>query len=119
MVRFLTCRLCSNDGGFSRHGLKAAGDGVRRGSIVTNTDTVVRYGNGPTYEFESDDWLWSVSGVQKQQETSRHLNRLDVLKELFNVFINRAVGLRLMFGCCVRLILRVRLLRALLIPRCL
>jgi len=75
----------------SRHGLKAAGDGVERGTIVKNDHTLNFYGNGIICEFKSYFWTWTVSGVPKERETSRYLNRLDVLKELFNVFINRAV----------------------------
>ena len=93
-------RLCFSDGVLFRHGLKEAGDGVMRGTIVKNTDTLTSFGyNSPTYEFDCDTWTWREGGVQREQETSRHLNRLDVLKELFNVFINRAVGLYLVFGC--------------------
>jgi hypothetical protein len=78
----------------SRHGLKAAGDGVRRGNVVKNEHNLKYYGYGATYEFDMCDWTWRTSGVQKERETSRYLSRLDVLKELFNVFLNRAVGLR-------------------------
>jgi len=75
-----------------RHDLEPAGDGVRSGSIVKNHHTLATYGFETTYEFECQDWTWSIGGVQKQRETTQYLSRLDVLKELFNVFINRAVG---------------------------
>jgi hypothetical protein len=87
-----------HDGVLSRHGLKDSGDGVRRGSTVKNINTLSSFGYNTTYEFECEDWTWRVGGVQKERETSRYLNRLDILKELFNVFINRAVGPRLLFG---------------------
>ncbi len=61
--------------------------------MVKNTSTLTDYDYSTTYEFECDSWTWRVGGVQREQETSRYLNRLDVLKELFTVFINRAVGL--------------------------
>ena len=75
-----------------RHNLKPAGDGVRRGTIVKPEHSLIYYGFGPTYEFEVLLWTWRTGGVHKGLETSRYLNRLDVLKELFNVFINRAVS---------------------------
>jgi hypothetical protein len=78
----------------SRHGLKAAGDGVRRGTIVKNEHNLRSYGYGATHEFDLCHWVWRTSGAQKEREMSRYLNRLDVLKELFNVFLNRAVSLR-------------------------
>jgi len=92
--------LCLGDRSLSRYGLKAAGDGVMRGTLVKNTTTLTSYGySAATYEFDCDTWSWQVGGVQREKETSRYLNRLDVLKELFNVFINRAVSLCFVFGC--------------------
>ncbi len=94
MVRFpYVSRLCWSDGVLSRHGLKPAGDGVMRGTAVKNKNTLTSYGCSSTYEFDCGTWTWRVGGVQREQETSRYLNRLDVLKALFNVFIDRAVGL--------------------------
>ena len=93
--------LCWSDGVLSRHGLRAVGDGVMRGTIVKNTTTLTFYGYSDAYEFDCDTWTWRVGGVQRQQETSRYLNRLVLLKELFNVFINRAVGLCLVFDCAL------------------
>ena len=75
-----------------RHGLKDAGDGVRRGTVLNNEDTLTP---GPIVELENLAWSWTAGGVNKERDKSRYLNRLDVQKELFNVFINRAVGLRL------------------------
>jgi hypothetical protein len=83
----------------SRHGLKDTGDGVMRGKALKNIHTLTYYGYGPTYEFDCETWTWDVGGEQREKEASRYLNRLDVLKELFNVFINRAVGLCLLFAC--------------------
>ena len=102
MVRFLSAScLCLSDEVLSRHGLKEVGDGVRRGTAVKNTHTLAHYGYSPTYEFECGIWTWHVGGKQREKEASRYLNRLDVLKELFNVFINRAVGLCLLFACAL------------------
>ena len=64
---------------------------------MKNEHTLNMCGHCNTYEFETHDLTWRVCGVQKERETSRYLNRLDVLKELFNVFLNRAVGLCLIF----------------------
>ncbi len=72
-----------------------------RGTIVKNTKTLTCYGFSATYEFDCETWTWRVGGEQRERETSRYLNRLDVLKELFNVFINRAVCLCLVFGCAL------------------
>jgi hypothetical protein len=85
--------LCLSDGVLCRHELWDAGDGVRRGTTAKNTDTLKSYSHG-TYRFESYEWTWCEGGgAQKEQETSKYLDRLTVLKELFNVFINRAVSL--------------------------
>ena len=91
-----------------------------RGTIVKNANSLTSYGYSfAPYEFDCDTWTWHVGGVQREKETSRYLNRLDVLKELFNVFINRAVGLCSVFGCALQLNFRTCLLRALSIPQCL
>jgi len=68
---------------------------------VENEKALTFYGYGDAYEFDCAPWTWRICGVKRQQETSRYLNRLDLLKELFNVFINRAVGLCLVFGCAL------------------
>jgi hypothetical protein len=87
------CVWYLSDGVLSRYGLESAGDGVMRGRIVKNRKTLSSFGQFcSTYEFDCDTWSWGVGGVQRVQETSRYLDRLDVQKELFNVFINRAVG---------------------------
>jgi len=72
-----------------------------RGRALKNTHTLAYCGHSPTYKFDCDTWTWHVGGEQKEKEASRYLNRLDVLKELFNVFINRAVGLCLVFPCAL------------------
>jgi hypothetical protein len=74
-----------------RHGLKDAGDGVRRGTALINEHALNVYAPGPVIELEKFAWAWSTGGVNKEQDKSRYLNRLDIQKELFNVFINRAV----------------------------
>ena len=68
---------------------------------VKSTHTLAYYGHSPTYKFDCDTWTWDEGGEQRENKTSRYLNRLDVLKELFNVFINRAVGLCLVFACAL------------------
>jgi hypothetical protein len=62
---------------------------------VTNEHTLDVYATGSVIELENLAWSWSVVGANEERVKSRYLNRLDVQKELFNVFINRAVG----FGC--------------------
>jgi hypothetical protein len=78
-----------------RHGLKDAGDGFRRGTVLNDENTLDAIAPGPIVELENLAWLWTAGGVNKKRDKSRYLNRLDVQKELFNVFINRAVGFRL------------------------
>ena len=102
MVRFPSASCsCLSDEVLSRHGLKDSGDNVLRGTALTNTHTLAYCGYSPTYEFDCDTWTWHVGGEQSETKASRYLNRLDVLKELFNVFINRAVGLCLVFACAL------------------
>ena len=70
-----------------------------RGIIVKSANTLTDYGYGSPFEFVCNTWNWQ-SGVQREQkDTSRYLDRLTILKELFNMFINRAVGLHLVFDC--------------------
>jgi hypothetical protein len=102
VVRFPSASCsCSSDEVLSRHGLKAIGDGVLGGKALKNTHKLAYCGHIPTYEFDCYTWTWHVGGEQSEKEASRYLNRLDVLKELFNVFINRAVGLCLVFACAL------------------
>lgn len=102
MVRFPSASfLCLSDEVLSRHGLKEIGDGFIEGKTLENTHTLADYGHSFTYKFDCDTWTWHTGGKQRERETSRYLNRLDVLKELFNVFINRAVGLCLVFACAL------------------
>jgi len=77
-----------------RHGLKKAGDGVRRGTVVDSSSSIrdfSSWGNSPVVSFECGPWRWHSHGAQKQREDSRSLTRLHLLKELFNIFLNRAV----------------------------
>ncbi|TFK70123.1 hypothetical protein BDN72DRAFT_896704 [Pluteus cervinus] len=55
------------------HGLTPIGDGVRRGATL-----------------ECSPWSYRMSGAVGRREDSRHLSRLHLMSELFNVFINRA-----------------------------
>jgi len=92
---------CLSDEALSRHGLKESGDGVLRGTAMKNTHSLAYCGYSPTHKFDCDTWRWHVGGERREKAASRYLNRLDVLKELFNVFINRAVGLCLVFACAL------------------
>ncbi|KAJ7735835.1 hypothetical protein DFH07DRAFT_967025 [Mycena maculata] len=73
------------------HGLQESGDGVRRGQIAEIDVPLSRYALGSdTITFDEAAWRWLSTGAQKTREDSRHLSRLDLLKELFTVFLNRA-----------------------------
>ncbi|KAJ7739067.1 hypothetical protein DFH07DRAFT_840632 [Mycena maculata] len=72
------------------HGLKDCGDGVRRGSPL-NPDEPIRdrADSSNLIALECKPWMPS-SGPTRARDESRHLTRLHLLKELFNVFLNRA-----------------------------
>jgi hypothetical protein len=72
-----------------RHGLRQTGDGNQVGNIVDNGHTIFRYASA---DFECLPWSWQSVGAHRERESSRYLSRLDLLKELFNVFLNRAVS---------------------------
>ena len=72
-----------------RHGLRQTGDGRRVGTIVNNGHTISRYTSA---DFQCLPWSWQPVGAHRERESSRNLSRLDLLKELFNVFLNRAVS---------------------------
>lgn len=82
-----------------RHGLKDYGDGMRRGQpIETDRDlNSLVYSGGqlvaPPISLEILPFFGIVpQGARKTREQSKHLSRLQLLKELFNVFLNRAVS---------------------------
>ncbi|KAJ7155126.1 hypothetical protein C8R46DRAFT_436742 [Mycena filopes] len=76
------------------HGLKNAGDGLSRGQPV-DTDKALwneaRVSSTSSLELERR-WTGRVTlqGARQTREASRTLTRLHLLKELFNVFLNRA-----------------------------
>jgi hypothetical protein len=72
-----------------RHGLRQTGDGKWVGTIVDNGHTISRHASA---DFECRPWNWQLVEAHRQRESSRYLSRLDLLKELFNVFLNRAVS---------------------------
>jgi hypothetical protein len=106
-----------------RFGLRAVGDGVKHGTSMSMYDSLntcihwhVSTGM-PIIILESYPWRWYlVKGSVSTKIKSRQLTRLDLLKELFNVYVNRLVsGLYyLIFRNCLGLTL---LHRAPLIPR--
>jgi hypothetical protein len=71
-----------------RHGLRQTGDGKRVGNIVGNGHIMSSYTSA---DFICLPWNWQSVGAHRERERSQYLSRLDLLKELFNVFLNRAV----------------------------
>ncbi|KAJ6518100.1 hypothetical protein C8R47DRAFT_1086007, partial [Mycena vitilis] len=72
------------------HGLTESGDGMRSGQIAKVDHPISHYASSDTVCFEYERWRWISSGAQQSREESKNLSRLDLLKELFNVFLNRA-----------------------------
>ncbi|KAJ6627692.1 hypothetical protein B0H10DRAFT_1905503 [Mycena sp. CBHHK59/15] len=73
------------------HGLRDSGDGIKRGNVVQTDALIADYeAHGRAISFQCLPWHWIVPRAQRTRESSRHLSRLDLLKELFNVFLNRA-----------------------------
>lgn len=79
-------------GDFIRHGLKESGDGVRRGSLLHDEQSLSSVaGLSNVVEIECQPWFWLAQGAIKVRQSSKYLTRLHLMSELFNVFINRAV----------------------------
>jgi hypothetical protein len=78
----------------SRHGIKECGDGTHRGlALETGTPLSVLPYSLPTITLECRPWFRRVTNAaHRARDESRHLTRLHLLKELFNVFLNRAVS---------------------------
>jgi hypothetical protein len=99
-----------------RFGLRAAGDGVKHGTSMSTYDslnTCIHASTGmPDIILESYPWRWRLKGSFSTKIKSRQLTRLDLLKELFNVYVNRLVsGLYcLIFRNCLGLPLCIELL---------
>ncbi|KAJ7472928.1 hypothetical protein B0H11DRAFT_1919124 [Mycena galericulata] len=73
------------------HGLADTGDGRRRGQLAEPNTSLSRYASDThAITFDWEPWRWFPTGAQETREESRHLSRLDLLKELFTVFLNRA-----------------------------
>ncbi|KAF8208048.1 hypothetical protein K438DRAFT_1667281, partial [Mycena galopus ATCC 62051] len=75
------------------HGLYNSGDGQQRGSPLAPQTALLGFnaGNSPdAIALESRAWVQNLGGARRAREDSRHLTRLHLLKELFNVFLNRA-----------------------------
>ncbi|PVF99226.1 hypothetical protein CPB86DRAFT_315970 [Serendipita vermifera] len=75
------------------YGLQSTGDGKRRGTIVSSHSSLMdytRWNPSDAISFECDGWTWHPPHARKVVEESRSLSRLHLLKELFNIFLNRA-----------------------------
>ncbi|KAG6918190.1 hypothetical protein DXG01_015978 [Tephrocybe rancida] len=68
------------------HGLKDVGDGMRHGALVGLDSDISRMTS-----LECDFWHWA--GYSASHE-SRSLSRLELQKELFNIFLNRVALLK-------------------------
>ena len=79
-----------------RFGLRAVGDGVKNGtsmSMYNSLHTCIRVSTGlPDIILESHPWRWNLTGSVSTKIKSRQLTRLDLLKELFTVYVNRLVS---------------------------
>ncbi|KAL0957929.1 hypothetical protein HGRIS_000110 [Hohenbuehelia grisea] len=78
------------------HGVKNSGDGQRSGTLLDDdSDKLQSYAvpvASTVVSFECNSWFWTPSGAQRKRENSKKFSRLDLLKELFNVFLNRAAS---------------------------
>ncbi|KAJ7106336.1 hypothetical protein C8R44DRAFT_327724 [Mycena epipterygia] len=75
------------------YGLIHSGDGMKQGRIAEVDSLLNRHaGSSDTISFEAEPWRWFSTGTQKNREESKHLSRLHLLKELINVFVNRAAS---------------------------
>ncbi|KAJ6599761.1 hypothetical protein DFH09DRAFT_1070480 [Mycena vulgaris] len=73
------------------YGMKDCGDGSQRG-LVLQTDTSLSHfsHSSATISLQRRQWFRITHGARRARDESRHLSRLHLLKELFNVFLNRA-----------------------------
>ncbi|KAJ6517095.1 hypothetical protein DFH09DRAFT_1373692 [Mycena vulgaris] len=73
------------------HGLTETGDGMRRGQVA-ELNTLLRYYSqgGDVLSFSCCAWRWFSTDARRSRNESKTLSRLDLLKELLNVFVNRA-----------------------------
>ncbi|KAF8148358.1 hypothetical protein K438DRAFT_1989266 [Mycena galopus ATCC 62051] len=75
------------------HDLHDCGDGQRRGEPLAPHDTLLGLDvddSSNAIILDSEPWVQITGGARRMREKSRHLSRLHLLKELFNVFLNRA-----------------------------
>ncbi|KAF7342761.1 putative bifunctional E2/E3 enzyme [Mycena sanguinolenta] len=75
------------------HGLHDCGDGDQRGYPQTSHSPLwdlVEDDPSKPIVLESREWRQTTGGARQARDESKHLTRLHLLKELFNVFLNRA-----------------------------
>lgn len=76
-----------------RHNLKDVGDGVQRGTVIYNEQTLSDLTPSSSIVFNVRPWQYIAPPTQRRRESSRYLTRLHLLKELLTVFVNRAASL--------------------------
>lgn len=77
------------------YGLKSIGDGIRHGKVIRSTSILTKYmeqNASDPITFQCRRWSWRSPRERRQIEETQHLTRLHLLKELFNVFLNRAAS---------------------------
>ncbi|KAJ6451921.1 hypothetical protein C8R45DRAFT_1041477 [Mycena sanguinolenta] len=75
------------------HGIHDCGDGEQRGYLQTPFSSLWDLAEdepSKTIVLESLEWRQPAGGAPQARDESKHLTRLHLLKELFNVFLNRA-----------------------------
>lgn len=81
---------------FSRHGLRDYGDGSHRGTPLKPDELLLKLAdsaNSIALTYASRQALDGFGDARRTRDESKQLTRLHLLKELFNVFLNRAVSL--------------------------
>lgn len=79
---------------FLRHGIRDCGDGTQRGIPLACDEPVLDLvESSDSIKLECQPWRRMDGGARRKRDESKHLTRLHLLKELFNVFLNRAVSL--------------------------
>ncbi|KAJ7125758.1 hypothetical protein C8R43DRAFT_1135085 [Mycena crocata] len=76
------------------HGLQDSGDGLQEGRLAKLNNVMKHFypdSDDPhKISFKCEKWRWFSGSSQRTREESRYLTRLDLLKQLFEVFLNRA-----------------------------
>ncbi|KAJ7581814.1 hypothetical protein C8J56DRAFT_1029289 [Mycena floridula] len=70
-------------------GLTYRGDGVKTGYPTKSHDQTLNSLPGNMLDLECMSWHWRSNSTKGARDESRYLTRLHLLKELFNVFVNR------------------------------